>query len=229
MDILKKSGPTAIDTEIPRLDELIATSPLYDVRSRSDLDRFLAMKRPGLTCHQILMEHQYHPSCDLFEDLARGPEDTQRKISGTPHASKPSLNSSASSCRPSKHTNWTPSSFPDAKIAAPLTSDVLEGRWPALQFPIITLIASQAKLPAVTVPVGLTEGGLPVGLELMEVLYREQCLLQLAYGVEALVKFNAVPNLGGEVAGKVRGRIEGRLGEQLEQVLKALVEESEES
>ncbi|KAG2417777.1 hypothetical protein HFD88_008996 [Aspergillus terreus] len=207
-DILKKNGTTAIDIEIPRLDELIATSSLYDIRSRSDLDRFLAIKRPGLTCHQILIERQYHPSCDLFEDLARGPEDPTRDLR---YAAR--IEAQLEFQRVIMQTIETHKLdaivFPDAKIAAPLTSDVLEGRWPALRFPINTLIASQARLPAVTVPVGLTEGGLPVGLELMGLLYREQCLLELAHGIEDLMKFNAVPNLEGKSQEEFEGESKG--------------------
>jgi Asp-tRNA(Asn)/Glu-tRNA(Gln) amidotransferase A subunit family amidase len=197
ISILKKRGATVIDIEIAGLDELIAASSLYDIRSRSDLDRFLATKRPGLTCHKILVERDYHPSCDLFEDLARGPEDPMQDLR---YASR--IEAQLEFQRVVMQTIETHKLdaivFPDAKIAAPLTSDVLEGRWPALRFPINTLIASQARLPAVTVPVGLTESGLPVGLELVGLLYREQHLLDLAYGVETFVKFKGVPNLGEE-------------------------------
>ncbi|KAL3476828.1 amidase signature domain-containing protein [Aspergillus californicus] len=197
LDILRKRGTTVIDIEIAGLDGLIAASSLYDIRSRSDLDRFLATKRPGLTCHQMLIDRQYRPSCDLFEDLARGPEDPTQDLR---YASR--IEAQLEFQRAAMQTIETHQLdaivFPDAKIAAPLTSDVLEGRWPALQFPINTLIASQARLPAVTVPVGLTEGGLPVGLELVGLLYREQHLLDLAYGVEAFVEFNGAPNFGEE-------------------------------
>ena len=60
-------------------------------------------------------------------------------------------------------------------------------------------------MPAVSVPagMGMTEGAeaeaeaeaeaLPVGLELVGLPYQEQKLLQLAYGVEALVEGRKAP------------------------------------
>ncbi|KAI5261100.1 hypothetical protein E4T47_09516 [Aureobasidium subglaciale] len=45
--------------------------------------------------------------------------------------------------------------------------------------------ASQARLPAITIPAGFTEDGLPVGLQLVSWEYHEQALLELTPGYRA--------------------------------------------
>ena len=91
--------------------------------------------------------------------------------------------------------------FPDCKIAAPKTDDMLAGRWGIYDFPTNTLLASQAILPAISVSVGLTEGreggggGLPVGMEVVGWPYKEQGLLEAATVVERIVGGRVPPKL----------------------------------
>lgn len=65
-----------------------------------------------------------------------------------------------------------------------------------MDFPINTLLAGNARTPAITVPAGLIDGErLPVDLEVASLPYHEQKLLQLAFGVEELVKGRTPPAL----------------------------------
>ena len=51
-------------------------------------------------------------------------------------------------------------------------------------------------MPAISIPVGFTtDGGLPVGLELLGLPYQEQVLLKLGFGVEELIKARKAPVL----------------------------------
>ena len=62
--------------------------------------------------------------------------------------------------------------FPRVRINAPTTDDVLAASWTCLEFPTNTVIASQLWMPAITIPAGFTDNGLPVGLELMALPYQ---------------------------------------------------------
>ncbi|KAI5219090.1 hypothetical protein E4T46_06416 [Aureobasidium subglaciale] len=78
--------------------------------------------------------------------------------------------------------------FPDVQIPPPKHEDTTNGRLTSYwDFPVNTLLASQARLPAITVPAGFIEDGLSVGLELVGWEYHEQALLELAQGNELTI------------------------------------------
>ena len=86
--------------------------------------------------------------------------------------------------------------FPDVRLPAPTNKDVMDDRWTCLTYPTNTVIASQLYFPAVTVPVGFTDNGLPVGLELMGIPYGEKELLRAARGLEMATNARKAPSLG---------------------------------
>lgn len=194
---LQENGATLIDVEIPDLKALLQVTFTYPQRSRSDLDAFFS-RHPFLKTQtkEIYGAKKYHPALDLFEDIALGlgspqndPEFTTRLLA------REELQRSVVAVM-AKH-RLDALAFPDCQIPAPLLDDVLAQRWPAADFPTNTLVSSQSLMPAVTVPAGLTEGeaGLPVGLELLSLPYREQTLLEIAYGVEQLTLARRSPPL----------------------------------
>jgi Asp-tRNA(Asn)/Glu-tRNA(Gln) amidotransferase A subunit family amidase len=73
--------------------------------------------------------------------------------------------------------------YPTVRVPAP-RRDRDRLRLPSRQLPVNTLIASQADLPALTLPAGRTEEGLPVGLELLGRPAGDAALLSLARLVE---------------------------------------------
>ncbi|MFP3468393.1 amidase family protein, partial [Leifsonia sp. SIMBA_070] len=58
-----------------------------------------------------------------------------------------------------------------------------------------TVIASQLHFPAITVPAGFTDNGLPVGLEIMSAPYDEKRLLLLAGALEKALAARRQPQL----------------------------------
>ncbi|RMB85980.1 amidase [Streptomyces shenzhenensis] len=185
LDKIAATGAKLVDVTIPDLDHYVAYTSVYFSRSRADIDAFLA-SRPGIKATSIAQLHadgHAHPNLDLLAGIAAGPavptgdpeyhlrmearETFQRVVIGIM-----AENDLDALC------------FPDVRIAAPTHSDVLASRWSCLEFPTNTVIASQLWMPAISVPAGFTTDGLPVGLELMALPYREADLLGLAYGVE---------------------------------------------
>jgi len=182
--------------DVPNLKHYLNFTSTYKSRSRYDIDSFLKT-RPHLnaTVESIYTSKSFHPALSLWEDIGNGPshpyedplyaqrlderEDFQRQIIGIM----------------AQH-NLDALAYPSVQIPAPTIKDVLSARFND-GFPTNTVIGSQLRMPAISVPVGFTKagphGGLPVGLELLALPYREQLLLELAFGVEELTKARRAP------------------------------------
>jgi amidase len=187
------TGTTLVDVEIPNLQHYRSFTLTYSSRSRYDIDTFL-LTRPQLkaTTESIYTSKSFHPALPLFRMLASGirtpyedpkylrrleeRDDFQRIVIGI-----------------MAEQNLDAIAFPSVQIPAPKVADVVGGTFDK-GFPTNTDIASQLRMPAISVPVGFTEeGALPVGLELLGMPFKEQLLLELAYGVEALTKARKAP------------------------------------
>ena len=70
--------------------------------------------------------------------------------------------------------------YPTVQVPAPTREELAAKRWTALDFPTNTVIASQTSLPAMSIPVGFTDNGLPVGLEVLGRPLSERALLRFA-------------------------------------------------
>ena len=189
------TGTTLVDVEIPNLDHYLEFTSTYISRSRFDIDNFLAAHPviKGVTVESIHSSKQFHQALPLFDRLATGikhpyedpqyaarldeRDEFQRIVIGIMAEYK--LDAIA---------------YPSVQIPAPTIKDVVGTRFKD-GFPTNTVIGSQLRQPAISVPVGFTDGGLPVGLELLGMPYSEQKLLELAYGVEALTKARKAPTL----------------------------------
>ncbi|RDW63778.1 hypothetical protein BP6252_11323 [Coleophoma cylindrospora] len=190
------TGTTLIDIDIPQLDHYLNFTSMFMSRSRSDIDSFLATHPiiHGVTVESIYSSQKFHSSLPTFNRIATGVtspyddpqyaqrldqrEEFQRVVIGIMAEYK--LDAIA---------------YPSVQIPAPLMTDVLGSRFNN-GFPTNTSIGSQLRQPAISVPVGFTQkDGLPVGLELLGIPFAEQKLLQLAYGVEALIGARKAPDL----------------------------------
>ncbi|KIW20711.1 hypothetical protein PV08_01288 [Exophiala spinifera] len=196
---LQDNGTTLVDVRIPDLAQILSLTFTYPQRSRSDLDAWFARHTFLKTdTKAIYGSKQYHPALDLFEDIALGPGTPERDPTFTSRLlARDRLQQAIISLMAKYELDAL--AFPDCQIPAPLLKDALAQRWPADTFPTNTLVASQSLMPAISVPVGLTQDqtapGLPVGLELLGLPYREQTLLELAYGVERIVAARQPPPL----------------------------------
>ena len=196
---LQDTGTILVDVKIPNLSHYLTFTSTYYSRSRYDIDKFLATKpHIGKTCADIYAEKAYHLALDLFAGLATGP--------ATPHDDPKYLQRLEEREVFQRLVIGIMAThqldaivFPDVQIPPPTHDDVLGGKWTCLQFPTNTIIASQLRMPAISVPAGHTREGLPVGLELMGLPYREQKILQLAYGVEKLLEARRAPQFEGNL------------------------------
>lgn len=191
---------TLIDIDdIPNLKHYINFTSTYKSRSQFDINNFLKNHMHlNLTLKQLYESNSFHPALSLWKDIGEANanpyddplyvqrlderEEFQRLVIGIM----------------AKH-NLDALAYPSVRIPPPTVEDVLGSRFNE-EFPTNTVIGSQLRMPAISVPVGFTEtgkkhGGLPVGLELLGMPFREQLLLELAFGVEQLTKARRAPVL----------------------------------
>jgi amidase len=191
---LKSSGTSLLDVpDIPDLEKNITFTSTYLSRSRYDIDNFLRV-HPQIneTVESIHQSKSFHQALSLFNALGTSfsspyddpqyarrlevRDEFERQVVGIMH----------------EH-NLDAIVYPTVKISAPTVKDVVGTRFRD-GFPTNTVIGSQLKLPAISVPVGFTEDtDLPVGLEMLGLPYSEQLLLELAFGVENLMKARRPP------------------------------------
>ena len=196
LDKLKSSGTRLIDIDIPGLAKTLAYTSTYTSRSRYDLDNFLS-KKPYLSPSNMVdiqASGLYHKTLDLIDMIAKshahphGDPEYHKRMEERDKFQKLLIGIFAKN-------GIDGLVFPDVKVQAPTHEELLNRKWPILGFPTNTILASHAWMPAISVPAGSTEGNLPVGLEMVGLPYQEQKLLNLAYGVEDLIKGRKPPSL----------------------------------
>jgi Asp-tRNA(Asn)/Glu-tRNA(Gln) amidotransferase A subunit family amidase len=185
---LRTAGCKTVDLTIPGLPGLLRDSSLYLLSSRDEVDAFIKAS-PGIAAdslQDIYQSRQYPPSLDLLEEIATGT---------IARGAKPAIQAAGRARAQLRDavlslmidTAATVLCFPTVRLPPPTHQDIRRGRWPCLEYPTNTVVASQAGLPAATVPAGFTPSGLPVGLELVAPAFGEHRLLSVAQRVEQVL------------------------------------------
>ena len=131
---------------------------------------------------------------DLFDAVAEGPETSEGDVDGMrlrlnqEHFRRLVLNIFAA-------LGVDFLVYPTVQVLPPKREDLSAERYRTLNFPTNTVIGSQAGLPALTMPVGFTGGGLPIGLELLGTPLAETKMLQFARAWEKSEGTRAAPLL----------------------------------
>jgi len=204
VEATKAAGAEIVDpVTIPDLATMVATTALYLHQSRHDLNSFLAARpdAPVRTVEELYHNRQFHERLDLFEQIVHGPAHPEEapdyfmRRAAREHMQRSILNVIA------MH-RLDAILFPDIQVPPPLKTDVHSGKWTVFSFPTNTLIASQADLPAISMPAGFTDDGLPVGVELVGKPYDEAALLRLAYSYEQAFRPRRAPDSAPPLAGE---------------------------
>ncbi|KAK2613235.1 hypothetical protein N8I77_000159 [Diaporthe amygdali] len=195
MDKLQRHGTTFVDVHIDNLNHYLSYTQTYMIKGRTDINSFLATK-PNLPSDiaDIVPSNQVRPWLDLLSLTAHGPQDPTSDATYvdrilTREAFKRKV------CSIIASQGLDALIFPDAKIPPPRAEDATSGKFPTESFPVNTFFASQACLPAISVPAGFTQEGLPVGLELVGLEHQEQHLLELARGIEVVIGGRKAPEV----------------------------------
>jgi amidase len=182
--------------EIADLPAWISATSVYAMQSKTDIGEFLASRphAPVASFIDIYESRQFHPLNDLFHDIAEAPEaidddvECLRRRLNQEHFQRLILNLFAA-----HGIDFL--IYPTVQVVPPTRDELAALKYTALTFPTNTVIAAQAGLPALTVPVGFTADGLPVGLELLGTPLAETKMLQFAHGWEQSTRPRVAPSL----------------------------------
>jgi amidase len=187
---------TTPELEISELSAWITGTSVYAMQSRSDISGFLAQRptAPVASFREIYESGQFHPLNDLFHDIAEGADaldsdvEYLRRRLNQEEFRRLILNMFAA-----HEIDFL--IYPTVQVIPPTREELAAEKYQALTFPTNTVIGAQAGLPALTVPVGFTADGLPVGLELLGTPLAETNMLQFARAWEESTQPRRAPVL----------------------------------
>jgi amidase len=200
VESIRGAGASVVEVEIPDLMRHIEATSQYVARTKHDINEFLSARAElgGKTLNAIYEANHFHPALDLIEAVMEGPDQPEddpdyfRRIEAREVFTRTVVNVMAGH-------GLDGLVYPSVQVPAPS----LEGRsaWTTLTFPTNTLIASQTWMPAMSVPAGFTDDGLPVGLEFVAKPYDEPTMFRLGYAFEQATGHRRAPKLAASVAG----------------------------
>jgi amidase len=187
---------TTAGLEIPDLASWLSATSVYTIQSKVDLDDFLGKRpqAPASSFTEIYDSSKFHPLNDLFHDIAKGADEPGGDVAclrgrlNQEHFQRLILNIFAA-----HEIDFLV--YPTVQVIPPTREELAALKYLALTFPTNTVIAAQAGLPALTMPVGFTADGLPIGLELLGTPLAETKLLQFAHAWEQAAQPRMAPVL----------------------------------
>jgi amidase len=193
---LKSMGVPIVEAlEIADLSQWLVETSGYVQQSKSDISRFLA-DRPGAPVSSFMEIYEsgtFHPLNDLFHAIASGPETVA-------HADYVSIRQRQDGFQVLLLRTFSLHEldflvYPTVRVVPPSRRELADLKYDCLTFPTNTVLAAQAGLPALTIPVGFTDSGMPTGMELLGAPRTETALLQFAYAWEQASPFRKAPIL----------------------------------
>jgi len=199
LDTLETAGATLVDpVEIPELETLLADTSLYGLVAKRDLTRFFdgLADSPVESFQEIYEQGAYHEALEHIETIAAAPED--------PTADREYWWRLARQQAFKKAIEYTLAEndlealvFPDVQVVPPKFEGYHTGELTRADVPTNTFIASQSGCPAISMPAGFTDDGLPIGLELLGAPLSDRRLVALAAGYEAVAEPRQSPPVDG--------------------------------
>ncbi len=188
------AGAHVVETEIPDLVPHVLATSMYVNCSKYEINEFLRARPEAevRSLQQMFEQRKYHPMLDLIEACIRGPEmpeyDPQyyRRLAAREEFARAVINCMGGDALDALV-------FPSVQVIPPSREQLNDRVWTTLTFPTNTLIASQTWMPAITVPAGFSDEGLPVGLEFLGKPYAESTLFKLAYAFEQATGHRRAP------------------------------------
>jgi Asp-tRNA(Asn)/Glu-tRNA(Gln) amidotransferase A subunit family amidase len=186
MDDLAAAGVTFVDpVSIPNLDEHLSETALYALQAKHDINGFLRdlEDAPVESVEELHRTGRYHERQALFERIAAGPDDPTdrpeywRKVTAQAEFQRVV-------CAVHAAHDLDGILFPDVAVLPQRTAAIRSGEATREEFLVNTFVASQSSCPAVSMPGGFTDSGVPVGVEVMGPPYSDARLLSIARGYE---------------------------------------------
>jgi Asp-tRNA(Asn)/Glu-tRNA(Gln) amidotransferase A subunit family amidase len=185
LDQLKKAGAEVIDVVIPGIDDLLRDSSMIPSDFKFDFAEYLAKSAnpPVKSLGEILDRGLYHSALESTFRTRNAVEQRESEASRRARIKRTAIRHAV-----------------EAVLA--------ENRFIALVYPTIRRkptrlgetqagsncqISSHSGLPALSLPIGFTDDGLPVGVDLLGGAFNEQELLSLGFSIEEMLKLRRTP------------------------------------
>lgn len=185
LDAVKKGGAEIVDVVIPGLDELLRDSSMINSDFKFDLAEYLAQSHdaPVKSLGEILDGGLYHAA---LETTFRGRNATESRESDQTRRAR----------------------IKRAALRQAIETTLDEHRLTAIAYPTLRRkparlgdgqgpsncqLSATSGLPALGLPAGFTDDGLPVGMDLLAGAFREEGLLSLGYAIEQTLRLRRPP------------------------------------
>ena len=191
---LTAGGATLVDVTVDDLPGWIGRTSLYTIKSKHDINTWFGARSdtPVHTVAEIIDSGRYHQKLDLLEALAAGPDDPLTDLDYyTAYTAHEDFMKTIVNLMESNSLDALV--YPTCQVVPPTHEETDSGRWNTLNFPTNTVIGSQTWMPAMSIPAGLTEDGLPVGMEILARPYDEPTMLAVGYGFEQVRGHRVTP------------------------------------
>jgi Asp-tRNA(Asn)/Glu-tRNA(Gln) amidotransferase A subunit family amidase len=194
LNSMASAGAQLVDITVPDLDRHLTETSLHAVAPKHDIDAFLAEldDPPVSSVEDLYQSGTYHEALELFETIAAAPADPTtdstywERVAGQARFREALVASLAGE-------ELDAIAFPDVQVPPPVHEALRAGDVRRADYPVNTTIASQSGCPAISVPAGFTDDGLPVGMELLGRPYAESRLLGLAFAFEQVTDHRKPP------------------------------------
>ncbi|MCL9817996.1 amidase [Natronocalculus amylovorans] len=196
IETMANAGAEIVDpVSVPNLDSHMANTSLYLLQSKRDLNAFLSDRdtAPRRSVAELYEQGDYHEILDLFIGIAEEcPDEPESELAyWKAVASQQSFQRAVLNVYASHDLDVL--LCPDVQVVPPTATAIESGELDTLTFPTNTILASQCGLCAISIPAGLTDDGLPAGVELIGKPHDEQTLLSLAYAFEQQTNTRSPP------------------------------------
>ncbi|MCK5530470.1 MAG: amidase [Halopseudomonas aestusnigri] len=181
---------------IENIDHWISKTSVYTKVSPSDISEFLK-KLPNSPAHdfsEIYTKKLFHPENDLFDEISGAPEEPENDVEFLQRI----LNQDEFRREVLKVFQESNVDFivcPTVRVLPPTHKELAESRYTCLTFPTNTVVASQAGLPAISIPAGFSRDGLPIGIDIIGRPLSEAYLLRFTRHVEKFLNARKKPSL----------------------------------
>jgi amidase len=188
-------GATVVDVEVNDLESWIASTTLYALTSRSDMNAWMSTLKgaPMNSVDEIVESGRYDPKLTLLESIATGP----LKPSELPEylaALAARYEFMMAVLNAMDRARVDALIYPTCQAVPPYPDDTHLEKWGTTRYLTPLVISSQTWLPAMSVPAGFTREGHPVGMEILARPYAERLLFAIGYGFEQIVSHRRLPS-----------------------------------
>jgi Asp-tRNA(Asn)/Glu-tRNA(Gln) amidotransferase A subunit family amidase len=194
LETMRKAGAELIDpVSISTVEKWIDETEVYGYYGAIHLDGFIT-ERDGIpydSLSDIVDDGAYHEDLGLLEAIAQMDVDPEEELDfwrsslGQETFRQDIMDTFAAN-------DLDAIVFPDVQVVPPAISDLGE-KYTTANFPTNTPIGAQSQCPAISIPGGLTDDGLPVGVELLGKPYQEHHLIEMAYAYEQIAEPRSPP------------------------------------